>query len=329
MIKLKELIKLKEQAAPGAPAVPPAEPTTPTPDATAPGAAPEAPAQGTGEYDFTKDFKEFEDSVNKAKSDAKKKFLDKLNASVVGKKVTVNASRGYGQPQKDYTIPKTTKASVDWYYNKNVVVLTDENGKEYFLTPGVNIKIEGASTPEAPAEPVAEPGASTPGAAPSKPEEPAPSQAPSAAPEPSAAPSPEAPAAAAPEPAAPQPALPGQPENPEENPEDKDKLREFTKKRRTIKDIQSSLSEFLVNEKTDLSKFIKGPKTSIKESSKNRVLEFKMEVPKAEFHSKTDLKEMKLNLINGLRNRFQPSIHNVEIESVGKNYLFTIIKEIV
>ncbi len=163
-ILLKELLNFTEQApqpppAPGQPAQPPVPAPTaptagesPTPEAPAPtGEEPPAP-EDPGEYDFTRDFKNFESTIEKSKQQAKKKFLDKMNQMVKDKKVTVNASRGYGQPQKDYTIDKVTKASVDWYYNKNVVVLTDENGKEYFLTPGVNVKIEAAAAaePEAP-----------------------------------------------------------------------------------------------------------------------------------------------------------------------------------
>jgi hypothetical protein len=136
------------------PAAAPAAGVSPTPDAPAPEGDETPTPDDPGEYDFTRDFKTFESTVEKAKQAAKKKFLDKLNQFVKSKKVTVNASRGYGQPQKDYTIDNVTKASVDWYYNKNVVVLTDDNGKEYFLTPGVNVKIEAAAPaePEAPAE---------------------------------------------------------------------------------------------------------------------------------------------------------------------------------
>ena len=139
----------------------PAAPQVPTPEAPAPEGGDTPTPEDPGEYDFTKDFKIFESSIEKAKQAAKKKFLDKMNQFVKDKKVTANASRGYGQPQKDYTIDKVVKASVDWYYNKNVVVLTDENGKEFFLTPGVNVKVEALPSEEpeaqgqdqAPAEP--------------------------------------------------------------------------------------------------------------------------------------------------------------------------------
>jgi hypothetical protein len=175
-IKLKELLNFTEQApqpppVPGQPAQPPAAAPTPaagqspTPEAPAPeGDEPPSP-DNPGEYDFTRDFKNFESTIEKSKQQAKKKFLDKMNQMLKDKKVTINASRGYGQPQKDYTIEKVTKASVDWYYNKNVVVLTDENGKEYFLTPGVNVKIEAAAAAE-PETPEGQPGTEAPTAPP-------------------------------------------------------------------------------------------------------------------------------------------------------------------
>jgi hypothetical protein len=152
MIKLRELLNFTEQApqppTPGQPASIPPTAQPPPPPEPPTGEEPPVP-DDPGEYDFTRDFKNFESTIEKTKQAAKKKFLDKMNQMVKDKKVTVNASRGYGQPQKDYTIDKVSKASVDWYYNKNIVVLTDGNGKEYFLTPGVNIKVEAT----APAEP--------------------------------------------------------------------------------------------------------------------------------------------------------------------------------
>ena len=108
----------------------------PTPD-TSP--EPEDP----GEYDFTKDFRAFEDKKNKAEADAKKVLLDKMNERLLSKTIVANASRGYGQPKTDYTIKAVKKVSVEFWYKDYVVIVADENDKKYFLTPGINIKIEG------------------------------------------------------------------------------------------------------------------------------------------------------------------------------------------
>jgi hypothetical protein len=102
-----------------------------------------------GEYDWTKDFRAFEDAKNKAEAQAKKKLLDKMNKQLIEKKVTVNASRGYGQPKTDHTIDKVKKVSVEFWYKEWVVIMQDENDKKYFLTPGVNIKIEQGANGEA------------------------------------------------------------------------------------------------------------------------------------------------------------------------------------
>jgi hypothetical protein len=193
------------------------EPTpTATPD-TAP--TPEDPS----EYDFTRDFRAFEDTKNKAEAAAKKKLLDKMNKMMLGKKVIANASRGYGQPKTDYTIESVKKVSVEFWYKDWVVIVSDENDKKFFLTPGINIKIEtggaavepGAVEPagqEAPNEPPKAPAPAPPVPEPEAPtEEPPAPETPPAAPE---APAPEPPAA--PEPQAPQgqPAAPAQPTPP-------------------------------------------------------------------------------------------------------------------
>lgn len=158
-IKLRNLLNLTEQAPqPPQPAPVPA-PTQPggAPDSEAPAPAPsgaEAPTPSDpSEYDFTKDFRAFEDTKNKAEAEAKKKLLDQMNEKILGKKVVANASRGYGQPKTDYTIEKVKKVSVEFWYKDWVVIVTDENDKKFFLTPGVNIKIEQAGpSPESPAQ---------------------------------------------------------------------------------------------------------------------------------------------------------------------------------
>lgn len=227
-ILLKELLNVTEQApqpqqpAPGQAPNQPAKPAAPAAvSAPAPDPALDEPTEDPntdapapsdpGEYDFTRDFRAFEDSKNKAEAAAKKKLLDKMNKNLLGKKIIANASRGYGQPKTDYTIESVKKVSVEFWYKDWVVIISDENDKKFFLTPGVNIKIESGSE-QPPGAPVGDPTADQAPAEPSKapevpptpddggqppaPEEPAP-----AAPE---APAPESPAPEQPAPAAPQ-----------------------------------------------------------------------------------------------------------------------------
>ena len=160
-IKLRQLLNLTEQAPQppmGDPLSPAPAPVTTTryehrrqcsqtPPAT-PDTSPEP--EDPGEYDFTKDFRAFEDKKNKAEADAKKVLLDKMNERLLSKTIVANASRGYGQPKTDYTIKAVKKVSVEFWYKDYVVIVSDENDKKYFLTPGINIKIESEGSEPAP-----------------------------------------------------------------------------------------------------------------------------------------------------------------------------------
>jgi hypothetical protein len=94
-------------------------------------------------YDLGRDFQAFERSVDVATETAKQRFQKAMNDKVVGRKAEVRASRGYGQPEKDYVIDKVTAVNIDWYYNKYVVIFKNESEKEFFLKPGFKVKIIG------------------------------------------------------------------------------------------------------------------------------------------------------------------------------------------
>lgn len=138
MIRLKNLLEAGGQvpAATGGGNPPPA--STPTP--------PEEPQAGGGEssteYSPAFDFNDFETKLAQATETAKNNFQEKLLQKLGNKKVLIRASKGYGQPKKDYTI-NVTGASIDFYYERYVVILKDEKDKEYFLETGMKIKILG------------------------------------------------------------------------------------------------------------------------------------------------------------------------------------------
>ena len=232
-IRLRDLLLVTEQAPqpPQAAPVPaPAQPTSaPTPKEPAPAPAPAdtAPSpEDPAEYDFTRDFRAFEDARNKAEAAAKKKLLDKMNGKLLNKKVVANASRGYGQPKTDYTIENVKKISVEFWYKDWVVIVQDGNDKKFFLTPGINIKIEGGAAGAEPSaggeEPQGEPQADqAPQEPPKQPEVPQPEAEPAPAPAADAQPSapPQEPQAAEPQPAQPeQPQAEPQPEQPNAQP---------------------------------------------------------------------------------------------------------------
>lgn len=101
---------------------------------------------GAVDYNISSDFSEFETKIANSTEQAKAAFLRNLNSRVLGKKVSVQASKGYGQPVRDYTI-SVTSTSLDYFYDRYVVIFKDENDKEYFLKTGFKITILGQGEP--------------------------------------------------------------------------------------------------------------------------------------------------------------------------------------
>lgn len=131
-ISLKRLITLGEDQQPNNPR-PPAVPQQQ--------AQPSSQPQGS-EFNVGVDFTNFERTIAAYTENAKNQFQTKLLNLVGNKKVFLRGSKGYGQPIKDYTI-NVKSVSIDFYYERYVVVFKDENDKEYFLEPGYKIKILG------------------------------------------------------------------------------------------------------------------------------------------------------------------------------------------
>jgi len=100
------------------------------------------PTPAGQEFNVGLDFTNFERTIAAFTENAKNAFQQKLMGLVGNKKVFLRGSKGYGQPVKDYTI-NVKSVSIDFYYERYVVVFKDENDKEYFLEPGYKIKILG------------------------------------------------------------------------------------------------------------------------------------------------------------------------------------------
>lgn len=128
MIKLKPLLEVGEQ---------PAQPQQAQPAAPQP-----AGQDANSEFSPAFDFNDFETKLAQATETAKNNFQTKLMQKVGGKQVKIRASKGYGQPKKDYTI-NVSGVSIDFYYERYVVIFKDEKEKEYFLETGMKIKILG------------------------------------------------------------------------------------------------------------------------------------------------------------------------------------------
>lgn len=135
----------------------------------------EAPQQGETQgqedpnlYDAKFDLTDFETRVSQSTLQNKGNFQNKILNKIGNKQVQLRASKGYGQPEKDYIV-NVSGVSIDFYYEKYVIVIKGrEQGKqkesEYFVKPPYQIKILGNAvvTPsakkkqqQAPATPVA------------------------------------------------------------------------------------------------------------------------------------------------------------------------------
>ena len=351
-IRLKNLLSLTEQApvAPpdmgmGAPVAAPVAPPPagmdagqpdqqpPTPETPDTGPQPEDP----GEYDFTKDFREFEDKKNKAEAEAKKVVLDKMNEKLLNKTITANASRGYGQPKTDYTIKNVKKVSVEFWYKDYVVIVADENDKKYFLTPGINVKIEqGSGSEPAPAGQEA-PGQETPGQEQPPPEQAGageeapnlPAGAPAEAPPEAAGVEPPAQPGAAPA----QPAQPPQPEQPEEVPPKKKKV---PVAEHIQKDLNTILCEFMSDSvknkygRVNFLPYIKESKNLLAEGNAIKI-KCKLEIPESHMIDRVDMRDIQLSSVNTLRQfpkygRYSKGYIN--LTKNGRYYLLEYVKEV-
>lgn len=119
-------------------------------------------------YDAKLDLSDFESKVSQSTLQNKSSFQNKILSKIGNKQVQLRASKGYGQPEKDYLV-NVSGISIDFYYEKYVIIVKGrEQGKqkesEYFIKAPYQIKIIGNAvvTPsvkkkqqQAPAAPVA------------------------------------------------------------------------------------------------------------------------------------------------------------------------------
>lgn len=121
----------------------PAQPAQPTP----PKQPTAAPAVDLKTYDILTDFTAF-DTKLKSSTEALKNNLQKsIQDKILGKKIVVRASKGYKQPETDYTI-NVTGVAIDYYYDRYVIIIIgrEENKQKvakFFVKPGFKLKILG------------------------------------------------------------------------------------------------------------------------------------------------------------------------------------------
>lgn len=128
------------------PVQPAPQPTQPAqPQVTQPKQA--QPSVDIKSYDVLPDFTAF-DTKLKNSTEALKNNLQKIiQDRILGKKIVVRASKGYKQPETDYTI-NVTGVAIDYYYDRYVIIIIgrEENKQKvakFFIKPGFKIKILG------------------------------------------------------------------------------------------------------------------------------------------------------------------------------------------
>jgi hypothetical protein len=133
-------LKYEQETKPAAPQPQPAQPTQP--------AQPKQPASvDLKTYDVLPDFTAF-DTKLKGSTEALKNNLQKsIQDKILGKKIVVRASKGYKQPETDYTI-NVTGVAIDYYYDRYVIIIIgrEENKQKvakFFIKPGFKLKILG------------------------------------------------------------------------------------------------------------------------------------------------------------------------------------------
>lgn len=346
-IKLKSLLKLTEQA-PQPPmgdlsGVPVPAPVAPPAGLNAGGQQPPAPETDTqpaspepedpSEYDFTRDFRAFEDKKNKAESDSKKVLLDKMNKRLLNKNIVANASRGYGQPKTDYTINAVKKISVEFWYKDYVVIVTDDKDKKYFLTPGINIKIEGEGSEGAPAgneQPAAGGEEQAPGENPAEPAPQAPNS--DAAPE-NGNPAPAQNGPAAPQPDAANPAVPQTQPQPEPEEEDPNNPKKKVPTAESVqRDLNKFLAEFMANSVKDANgnvDFLPYIVDTLMEGKNTKKITCKLLIPENHMVRNLDLRDVRLAAIDATnKSKYgQFSKGSVDIRRNGRYYILEYVKQ--
>lgn len=143
---------------PPTPAAPAQKAQAPAPKATAPSPAPtEKQPQSSGEgdantYNVKFDLDDFETKVSNSTEDAKNNFQNKILQKISNKQVRlIRASKGFGQPEREYIV-NVADVKIEFWYQKYVIVITGreqnkQKESDFHLTAPYIIKIVGQAQP--------------------------------------------------------------------------------------------------------------------------------------------------------------------------------------
>ena len=146
---------------PSAPAAPAQKAPAPAPKAPSPAQKAPAPTekqpQSSGEgdpntYNVKFDLDDFETKVSNSTEDAKNNFQNKILQKISNKQVRLfRASKGFGQPEREYIV-NVADVKIEFWYQKYVVVITGreqnkQKESDFHLTAPYIIKIVGQAQP--------------------------------------------------------------------------------------------------------------------------------------------------------------------------------------
>lgn len=107
------------------------------------------PSVDVKNYDVLPDFTAFDTKLKNSTESLKNNLQKTIQDKILGKKIVVRASKGYKQPETDYTI-NVTGVAIDYYYDRYVIIIIgrEENKQKvakFFIKPGFSIKILGSA----------------------------------------------------------------------------------------------------------------------------------------------------------------------------------------
>ena len=101
------------------------------------------------DYDINTTFSDFDKELKSSTEDIKLKYQKAIQDKIVGKKVILRASKGYKQPEEDFTV-NVIGVQIDYYYDRYYVIVVGREEKsqkvhKFFVMTGFTIKILGNS----------------------------------------------------------------------------------------------------------------------------------------------------------------------------------------
>lgn len=109
----------------------------------------ETPVVNVSTYNIQNDFSQFDLALKNCTEQTKIKYQKAIQDKIIGRKIVLRASKGYKQPESDYTV-NVTGVQLDFYYDRYVIIVVGREEKKqkvgkFFVKPGFKIKILGAA----------------------------------------------------------------------------------------------------------------------------------------------------------------------------------------